>query len=457
MSIFSLDINAFKQDFSILKNNKEMYGEVHTDFKLINDMFDMIPQNYFENPDLTWLDPCAGKGYFCIILYKKLFDGLSQVIADPKIRHTHIITKMIYMVELNIEFIPILKKMFGEISNIYHQNFLDFDKKHFNFIIGNPPFNFKGSIKVPTSKVCKKKDGKTIWQNFIKKAMSLLSHEGFLLFITPSIWMKNDHEIFNYLLKYRIIKIKTMNKAETNKIFHKQAQTPTCYFLIQNNTSKPYFKIYDKTYNTFNKYNIYYQNNNPLSLPLFAQSIIQKVLPYTLKYGSLKVIKTNMRPGYKGLTLSPSLTGKHPYPNIKTCKLNYLQPQIVVNFSNIPCSYFDKPKLVLAHKMHGFPYLDFGGLFGISNRDNYVILNKTYQEFSLLHNYLSTNFIRTLFESTRYRMSYLEKYIFEILPDITLIPNLPEIIDDESLCNFFGLDDMERKLINTFHKKYFLL
>ena len=81
---------------------------------------------------------------------------------------------MIYMVELNIEFIPILKKMFGEISNIYNQNFLDFDKKHFNFIIGNPPFNFKGSIKVPTSNVCKKKDGKTIWQNFIKKAVSLL-------------------------------------------------------------------------------------------------------------------------------------------------------------------------------------------------------------------------------------------------------------------------------------------
>ena len=50
-----------------------MYGEVHTDFKLINDMFEMIPNSYFKNPNLTWLDPCAGKGYFSIILYKKLF------------------------------------------------------------------------------------------------------------------------------------------------------------------------------------------------------------------------------------------------------------------------------------------------------------------------------------------------------------------------------------------------
>ena len=27
-----------------------MYCEVHTDFKLIYDMFDMLPQDYFKNP-----------------------------------------------------------------------------------------------------------------------------------------------------------------------------------------------------------------------------------------------------------------------------------------------------------------------------------------------------------------------------------------------------------------------
>ena len=114
-----------------------------------------------------------------------------------------------------------------------------------------------------------------------------------------------------------------------------------------------------------------------------------------------------MRPGYKGLVVGPKLCNETPYPNIKTCTLNGLQPQLVINFSNIRCQYYEKPKLVLAHKMYGFPFLDISGCFGISNRDNYVILNKNESEFIKLKQFLSTNFIITMFESTRYRMKYL--------------------------------------------------
>jgi len=116
MSIYSLNLNSFKQDFSIKGDNKKIYGEVHTPFSLIIDMFDMIPQFFFKNPQFTWLDPCAGKGYFSIILYKKLFISLSNIIIDPIDRHTHIITKMIYINEINPEFISLLKNLFGEKS-----------------------------------------------------------------------------------------------------------------------------------------------------------------------------------------------------------------------------------------------------------------------------------------------------------------------------------------------------
>ena len=74
-----------------------------------------------------------------------------------------------------------------------------------------------------------------------------------------------------------------------------------------------------------------------------------------------------------------------------------------------------------------------------------------------LYKFLSTNFIRTIFEATRYRMSYLEKYIFDIIPDITNINNFPDIITDNTLCNFFSLDELERNIILTFHKNYLSL
>ena len=106
--------------------------------------------------------------------------------------------------------------------------------------------------------------------------------------------------------------------------------------------------------------------------------------------------------------------------------------------------------------MYGFPFLDLSGVFGISNRDNYVIYNKSKQDLMKLHQFLSTNFIITLFEATRYRMKYLERYIFELLPDITKLNDFPEDINDKSLCDYFKLNKMERNLINTFNKKKYL-
>ena len=62
--------------------------------------------------------------------------------------------------------------------------------------------------------------------------------------------------------------------------------------------------------------------------------------------------------------------------------------------------------------MYGFPYFDRTGEYGISNRDNYVIINSDYtdDDFIKLRDFLSTKTALYLFETTRYRMKYLEKY-----------------------------------------------
>ena len=465
MSIFDIDLETYVQNFNSTKENKELYGEVHTDFKLIHKMLNLIPRKYFKNPTLKWLDPCTGRGYFAMVLYKKLFSSLSKVFPEVHERHDHIISNMIYLIELNSDYIPLLKNMFGEKSHIYNEDFLQHSRKNYDFVIGNPPYNINGLIKVPTSLWDKHKEGKTVWQFFISKALSVLKPRGHINFITPSIWMKNDHPMYDDMIQYHIKKLHTLNNTETNKIFHGHAQTPICYFLIQNteNFNYPFDKkiiLYDKIHKKYIKYNFSEHNsitNKPYSLPLFGVSIIQKLQRFIIKAGScINVTKTNMRPGYKGLILESEFSEKTPYPNITTCVLDGLQPRLVINFSNIKCSFSGIPKLVLAHKMYGFPCLDYNGFYGISNRDNYVILNKTKQEFKKLQKFLSTNFIITLFEATRYRMKYLERYIFEMLPDITNLQDFPEDINDETLFDYFGLDELERNLINTFHKKRYL-
>ena len=83
-------------------------------------------------------------------------------------------------------------------------------------------------------------------------------------------------------------------------------------------------------------------------------------------------------------------------------------------------------------------------------------MNKTEEEFTRLQKFLSSNLFLTLTEAVRYRMSYLESNLFEMIPDITNIPDFPEVITNESICTFFGFNEMERNLINS-HKKIYLL
>ena len=79
-----------------------------------------------------------------------------------------------------------------------------------------------------------------------------------------------------------------------------------------------------------------------------------------------------------------------------------------------------------------------------------MILGKTDVEFKKLKDFLNTKLVRFLYESTRYRMKYLEKYAFDFIVDICKIEDFPEIINDENILNYFGFDEKQRKVILGF-------
>ena len=502
MSILKNDFfhNEFKPVFDVLKADKLKYGEIYTPLNLINNIFDLFEPDVFRDKEKKWLDPGAGKGYFSILLFKRLDEGLAPFFSSIEERQTHIIENMIYMSEIKKDNIISLRKTFGENANIFEGDFLSFpnnttinnttinnttinnaNKLTFNYVIGNPPYNLNGIKKVPTNTLINKKydDGKTIWISFVKKSISLLKENGQLSMIIPSIWLKPDKaRMYHYLMQYKIEKINCFTNTETNKLFNGQAQTPTCYFLLTKNTQATQATqatAEEKTISLFdtdkNKYIFFPCKNPEQPIPLFGSAVISKIIPFVYKYGSLPVHKTN-------LPSSKSIFGNNdnntPYKNIKTCILDdelRTKPELVFNYSNIPQAYYGKPKIVLAHKMYGFPYIDKEGLYGISNRDNYVILpeeipqtnktnkttnttTKTKEEILLkLKDFLSTNLVLYIYEATRYRMKYLEKYAFEFIPNIICIPDFPQIINDETISAFFKLDEEDMEHINRLHKK----
>lgn len=454
MSIRSIIIEKYPQIFDVPKEYKEQYGEVSTDFCLVKSIVDLIPNKHFANPKARWLDPCCGRGYFMIYLYKKLFIGLENQIPDENTRHRHIIDNMLFMIELNSEYIPDLREIFGKSANIFNEDFLGRDRKGFNFIIGNPPFNVGGLVKVPTNKTIDKRgDGRSVWMHFITKSMDSLKKKGILAIITPSIWLKRDHSMFNYITQYHIKKLHTLSGNETNKIFHGHAQTPTCYFTLVKIRARNTLKrvnIYDKIHHKYIDLSI----NS--SIPLLGGSIHKKLEYHLKKFGPVLVKKTNMP--HPSISFSDTQTDEFPYSNIKTCRIkDKTTPYLVTNYSDKSCVFDKKNKLVLAHKMHGFPFYDIAGDFGISNRDNYVIQDKTDREFRILKAYLSTRLALFLFSTTRYRMKYLEKYIFEMIPDISNDTDVePEQINEKWISDYFGLEEIERLVIKNHSKRHYL-
>lgn len=449
MAVETITIDSYEQNLKY-SENKELFGEINTPFSLINKMLDLLPNSVFSNKNLTWLDTGCGCGYFSIALFHRLFVNLATVIPSKQERKHHIITKMMFMVEVNEQHHQTLINTFGDNANIVMDDFVNHNfNKEFDIIIGNPPYNCNGLKKVPTNKTSnKKEDGKTLWIDFTKKSISILRKSGFLVYIIPSIWMKPDKaKMYDFLLKFRIKKMHCLTNTETNQVFSNLAQTPTCYFLLENAPSQNVVSLYD---NNVGKYVSYGLTNN-IPIPVFAASVVSKMMKTTAIYGTITTIKTSLPSQHT--EFSNIKTDKFPHPYVHTCCLNGLQPMLVTKYGNQEDRYHKIPKLILAHKMYGFPYLDEKGVYGISNRDNYVVSGYTISDLEKIKDFLSTKFALYVFESTRYRMKYLEKYVFELIPDITKIADFPKIINDMTIAEFFRLTPEEINAISGLHRK----
>ena len=107
--------------------------EVFTPPEIVNAMLDMLPQELFKNPDITFLDPACKTGVFLREIAKRLIKGLAPQFPDLQERIDHIFHKQLFGIAIT-ELTSLLSRR-GLYCSKYPNS--EFSVSHFSDAEGN--------------------------------------------------------------------------------------------------------------------------------------------------------------------------------------------------------------------------------------------------------------------------------------------------------------------------------
>ena len=379
---------------------------------LVNEMLDTLnklPEDVWHNPNLKWLDPAAGMGNYPVAIYMRLMKGLENVIKDEEARRKHILTEMLYMVELDKKNVFMMKKIFcGKTYklNIFQGSFIDIDIdfKHFkkvnielkfDIILGNPPFQYKKPENVKAQQ---------IWHYFIKRSYEeLLEDKGYLLFIHPSGWrdIDGDYEnIFKYITEHNLIYLSMNDYKEGKRVF--DVTTNFDYYLVQNiKTDTNITKISDIDNNPIYEINL----NKWDFIPSGYFNIFKKLL--AVKKAKVNILHDWSMYETRKPYISKEKDEVFKYPIVNTISID---KNINLVYSNIKKGHFGISKVIWTNGT-SYPIIDKKGKYGLT-QFAYAIIDDNDKLEKIQQAMLNENFINLM----KYIMfKELHKYNYKII------------------------------------------
>lgn len=182
-----------EKHFIPTNDEKKQNAEVPTPVKLVDDMLNSTPLEFWKKPQKVF-EPCCGKGNFVLGIFDRFYKGLEEMYPDEIERCRVIMTECIYYADLTALNVFITT----EIMKCHVQSYCGLDELDFEFnnytgdtlelniedkwnihledvsIIGNPPYSTDPS----------KPDTKPLYDKFIEKYIG----GKLLLFVVPSRW-----------------------------------------------------------------------------------------------------------------------------------------------------------------------------------------------------------------------------------------------------------------------------
>jgi len=317
MNIAENDFNQLKDYYDkILNKDKSTYktsNDEPTPIDCICEMMSKLPEDLWKTKDLSILDPCCGNGNFFIPILFKLMENRE---LNLKI----ILQEILEFNDINEDRLNIVRNIFCNDKynlKITNNDFINHNypsDKKFNLIVANPPYAKLLENGKRTSK------NHNLIKDFIKKALSLLKPEGYLLFITPDNWLSFADR--NLLIEtITTLQIIHLDLHSAKKYFKKIGSSFTWY-IIQN---CPFYK--DMNISGLwkgNNYNSSVKSKRRKYIPLLYNQTVDSILSKTIdncNNHKFKIMTSSDLHKYTKATLiSPEMSEIYKYKLIHTPK-----------------------------------------------------------------------------------------------------------------------------------------
>lgn len=481
--------------------------EVFTPPKVANEMLDLLPQELFQNPDATFLDPACKSGVFLREIAKRLLAGLKDKIPDLQERADHIFTKQLFGIAIteltgllsrrsiycakyadskysvtrfesrdgNIffsktphtfkngkcVFCGASEEQYGSAQSgnaeshayqfIHNATPEEIKEMHFDVIIGNPPYQMEtgGSGK----------QAKPIYQIFVEKAQKL--NPKYLVMIIPSRWFSGGFgldDFRNKMLNDRHL-TDIVDFPNSSEVFSGvDIAGGVCYFKWDRDNEKDceitnvFGKEKDTQIRKLNEYKTFVRFNK-------AVSIIRKVFLVQDKNKTLENVVSPQRPFGLPTNYAPRENGI-PCWFIQKIGLKFADEKDVDDSNHLLDKWkFIAPKAPIAGqtdftKPVGFYYDGNTKIAkpGECCTESFIVLGAfdTEEEVKSFKSYIFTKTVRFLLLQTVISQDVLRnKFCF--VPDLGKYEGT---YTDKMLCEKWNITDEEWKYIDSRIRNY---
>lgn len=352
-----------EKHFIPTNDEKKHNAEVPTPVKLVDEMLNTIPVEFWKKPQKVF-EPCCGKGNFLLGIVRKFDEGLKELYPDNEERIRIIMTECIYYADLtNLNVFITTELLRCEFESICGINEIDFEFNNnigntlelniedkwningFDAVIGNPPYNDDSGNKGK---------GHTLWTIFIEKSLKeWLLPNGYLLFVNPSLWRQPEHPLQSLMKSKQIIYLEIHDEKDGLKTF--KCNTRYDVYLIQNN---PY--EVNTTIKTQKGEIIHINLTEWEFIPNFDFEIIEKII---MSKEKINILHSESKYEVRRPHMSHNKTDIYKYPCVYSVNRSN---ELSFKWSNTTeKGMFNIPKIIFGSGATGF-IIDKNGDYGLT-------------------------------------------------------------------------------------------